>query len=300
MKYIIAGKNEASGVVGNDSADLAVYFELGWEVVGSRIDIIRMIKTGEINNDETTIVTIEDRKFMYSSFCKNVISWEDFKSLALSGKLTGCDFTKDWTVERNFLFLNRDGRNEFWENKDSSPQSDSKYFRYYEDYDLITDGFEKNLSYLERIGVDEKFYVANLRFRDHCANRSSPQEWWRSLLSEISKVKGRKIYLVGHGAEKFVLNNNMEYVSRLQDYVTLIQDPRCCDVITSATGTCILAYSASKSPVHLIDHDNVSYVNQNNAVMGGQCSQFLKSPIFRYSRTDISAAGIQKILNSLR
>jgi hypothetical protein len=299
MKYIIAGKNIAKGVLGNDSADLGTYFELGWEVVGSRLDAIRLLKTGKIINFDTTIVTIEDRIFMYSAFYDNVISWQEFLRRHKSGEIFPTDSVSDWTVERNFSFLNLDKKCEFWENLDPSPTSNSRYARHDEDYDLITDGFVTNKEYLND-ACNEMFYVANIRLRDHCSNRSSPESWWKLLLTELSSQKSRNIYLVGQGAEKFVLDNRMHHVSKLQDYVTLIQDPRCADVISTATGTCLLAYAASKSPVHLIDHSNVSYVNQNNAVMGGVCSQFLKSPIYRYNSDDITSLGIEKILKRLR
>ena len=294
MKYIIAGKNEAAGKVGNDSSQLGTYFELGWEVVGSRLDAIKLLKTGKLINDETTIVTVEDRMFMYTSIFKNVISWDEFKTLNKS--LNKVD---DWTAQQNFSFLNTNNSNEFWENNDNSVQANSRYSRYEEDYDEITNGFTKNDSFLKSLSDDETFYVACLRFRDHCNFRSSPVEWWTALLNKIVSETNKRIFLIGHGSENFEKNDMMKHVSRLQDYVTLIQDPRCRAVIAQSTGTCGLAFSASKAPVHWIDHANVSFINENNPVMGGTCAFFLKSPVYRYSSTDIDEIGINKILSRI-
>ena len=157
MKYIIAGKNTAAGVKGNDSADLRVYFELGWEVVGSRLDAIKLLKTGALSNDDTTIVTVNDRKFMYSSIFKHVISWEEFLALVNARNLNEFDTFEDWTQTRQFSFLNLSGDFEFWENRDASFHANSRYSRYEEDYDEITNGFTKNDSFLENLENHSKF-----------------------------------------------------------------------------------------------------------------------------------------------
>ena len=299
MKYIIAGKNTAAGVKGNDSADLGVYFELGWEVVGSRLDAIKLLKTGVLSKDDTTIVTISDRKFMYSSIFKHVISWEEFLALVNARSLNEFDTFEDWTQTRQFSFLNLNGDFEFWENRDASIHANSRYSRYEQDYKEIVDGFEKNKSVLEDLREDDSYYVACLRFRDHCESRSSPMIWWNQLLDSLIKETGKKIFLVGAGAEKFVKEDKVKHVQKLQDYVTLIQDLRCKAVIAQSTGTCGLAFTASKVPVHWIDHTNVSFINQNNAVMGGACAMFLKSPVYRYGSDDINEIGINKILSRI-
>ena len=63
MNYLILSKNINEGVVGDDSSSLAEYFELGWEVVGSRMDFIAKLNLGLIDKKTTTIVTIKDRMF---------------------------------------------------------------------------------------------------------------------------------------------------------------------------------------------------------------------------------------------
>ena len=295
MKYIIAGKSEAKGIKGDDSHELNKYFELGWEVVGSRLDSIRYLKTGKLNNDDTTIVTIKDRMFMYSSIFKNVMSYNDFLENKENGKLIDPKI-EDWVEKLDFLFLNNDKNSLFWENYDSSVRSNSKYSRYNEDYDEITNGFEKNYSILEKLKKNEKYYVACLRFRDHCDFRSSPQEWWDNLFKKMIEKSEAKIFLVGHGSERFIKNDNMKYIEKLQDYVTLIQDDRCKAVIAQSTGTCGLAFSASKAPIHWIDHANVSFIYENNAVMGGNCAIFTKNHIFKYGSDKMNENGINEII----
>lgn len=300
MRYIVAGKNNAAGIKGNDSSNLAVYFELGWEVVGSRLDAIKFLKTGKFLNDETTIVTIADRMFMYSSIFKNVISWEELVRRINSKEIGIFDTIEDWTQTRQFSFLNLNKDFEFWENRDASPESNSRYSRYEEDHEEITNGFAKNEKFLNDLNHNEKYYVVCLRFRDHDSVRSSPPDWWSQLLEKIYFETNRKIFLVGHGAESFIKNDFMIHVPKLQDYVTLIQDSRCKAVIAQSTGTCGLAFSASKAPVHWIDHTNVSFINQNNAVMGGNCAMFLKETVYRYGSSDMNEKGVEKILSRIK
>ena len=299
MNYIIAGKNDAAGISGNDSADLAVYFELGWEVVGSRLDAIKLLRTNKISNENTTIVTIDDRKFMYTSMFKNVISWDEFRKRHINGEIGMFDTVEDWTQIRQFSFLNPNRDFEFWENRDASPQANSRYSRYEQDYDYIVNGFTKNDEITKVLEENEQYYVACLRFRDHCNFRSSPEEWWSFLLNKITNETGRKVFLVGHGSEKFVKNEKMKHVKKLQDYVTLIQDNRCKSVVSTSTGTLVLALTASKSPVHWVDHADVSFIPENNAVMGGNCARFLKSKLYRYGSVDITLDGINRILSRI-
>jgi hypothetical protein len=300
MRYIITGKNTVSGTKGNDSADLAIYFELGWEVVGSRLDAIKLLKTGALSNDDTTIVTVNDRKFMYSAIFNNVISWEEFLGRVNLRNIKMFDTVEDWTQTRQFSFLNPNGDFEFWENRDASVLANSKYSRYEQDYNEIVDGFEKNGAILEELEEDESYYVACLRFRDHCEFRSSPMMWWNQLLDRMIEETGKKIFLVGAGAENFVKSNKVKHVPRLQDYVTLIQDSRCKAVIAQSTGTLVLALTATKAPLHWVDHANVSFINENNAVMGGTCARFLQTDLYRYGADDINLDGIDKIMSRVR
>ena len=101
MNYIILGKALNKGTINNDSSELSVYFELGWEVVGSRMDIIKQINGNQLDIKNTTLVTVEDRKFMYEKIFPNVISYEKFLEVKTSD-----DSVSDWTITRNFSFLN--------------------------------------------------------------------------------------------------------------------------------------------------------------------------------------------------
>lgn len=292
MKYIIAGKSELPGIPGNDTQDLNKYFELGWEVVGSRIDLIRLRNTGCINQDTTTIVTAEDRKFMYQRLFKNVISWAEFKN---TGSFD--DILHDYPKAQDFLFLNQDKKNTFWEDNDPSLNGNKKYFRYNEDYYDITEGFLTNTSFLEKhIKENERFIVACIRFRDHCPGRNSKVDWWELFLKR-AKETNNKVFVVGKTTEKFCDGKSVIHVEKLANYVSLIQHPGCKSVVAQSTGTALLAYSASKSKIYLVDPGNVAgSVRVNNAVMGGNCSVFTKADIIKLRGAAANKNAIEVIL----
>jgi hypothetical protein len=73
MKYYILSHNLVL-----ESELLEQYWELGWEIGLSRVHIINKLLNNEINNEEVTIVTLNDRMFLYSKIFKNVLSYEEF------------------------------------------------------------------------------------------------------------------------------------------------------------------------------------------------------------------------------
>lgn len=278
MKYIILGKNNAQGIVGNDSSDLSEYFELGWESVGSRIDFISLVNQKLINEEEYTAVTIKDRMFMYTSFFKNVISYEEFSKKNISKN----DII-DWTLIRNFNFLDA---NKFVDLKTQ------KYIRHEEDYNEIFNGFTLN----ENLHQEEKFIVVCIRHRDHCSYRNSDVNFYKLLIKKL-KLKIKNIFVVGKGNEEFCLKNNCFYVEKLQDYVTLIKNKNCAALVSQATGTVALSFTSATCPIYMIDHSKVSDLEGNNAVLGGKCIQFCSKPIKVFF--EINQETIDKIFDNI-
>jgi len=255
MKYIILGKNISEGIVGNDSEDLAKYFELGWEIVGSRIDFISLLNQNFISEENFTVVTIKDRMFMYQSFFKNVISYEEFLIKNIDKKNI-----IDWTEQRDFKFLNA---NYFVD------QKTKKYVRFYEDYEKIFNGFVLNQS----LKQNENFVVMCIRHRDHCSYRNSDIDFYKNLVDEVKKMV-KNVFIVGKGNESFCKNNGCIYLNNLQDYVTLIKDNNCLGLVTQSTGPACLALVCAECPIYILDHSMASDLSGNNAVLGGQCIHF--------------------------
>ena len=283
MKYIILGKALNKGTINNDSSELSVYFELGWEVVGSRMDIIKQINGNQLDIENTTLVTVEDRKFMYKSFYPKVISYEEFLNIKTSN-----DIIDDWTINRNFSFLNA---------YDDYVDKVTKEYKYINrDFDTIFNGFNLSNSTLPTNNED-RFIVLALRYRDHNSHKNADENFFSRMVEEIKSKITKNIYIVGYGSEKFSHKNECIYVDRLVDFVNLIKDKNCISLISQSTGTVCLYFLCSVAPIHLLDHTKCSEINGDNAVLGGKCIHFYQNGMTPYY--DLSENTLNKILSSL-
>ena len=262
MRYIILGKALMKGTCNNDSSDLTVYFELGWEVVGSRMDIIKLISTNMVDPTNTTLVTVEDRKFMYNAFFNNVISYEEFVKIK-----TLNDSVEDWTQIRNFSFLNA--------YHDYVDLTTKEYKYRNRDFNLIFNGF--NLTNSKFPDVDEPFIVLALRYRDHNGIKNANEFFFKKMVQEIKEKITKNIYIVGYGSENFCSENDCIYVDKLVDYVNLIKHDKCISLISQSTGTLCLALLCSVTHIHLLDHTGCSDIRGDNAVLGGVCVHFYQN-----------------------
>jgi|688.fasta_scaffold390275_2 hypothetical protein len=284
MKYIILGKALNKGTVNNDSSDLSVYFELGWEVVGSRMDIIKLINNNTIDTENTTLVTVEDRKFMYEKFYKKVISYEKFLNVK-----TPMDTVLDWTIDRNFSFLDA--------YSDYVDVTTKKYKYFDRDFEMIFNGFNLTNSIFPN-NQDSKFVVLALRYRDHNRHKNADESFFKKMVKEIKEKITKNIYIVGYGSEKFSDENDCIYVNKLVDFVNLIKHKNCISLISQSTGTVCLSFLCSVAPIHLLDHTSCSEINGDNAVLGGKCIHFFQNGMTPHY--DLTNNTLNKIITSLK
>jgi hypothetical protein len=272
MNFIILGKSLRKGTIGSDSSDLSVYFELGWEVVGSRIDIINLINQNLLSESDTVLVTSEDRKFMYTKFYKNTITYEEFQRVKKDD-----DIVHDWTQERNFRFLN--AYNNFVD-------LDTKKYKYYDrDHELIFNGYDLDGSKFKN--YSEKFIVLSLRFREHNSHKNALTNVFDFLVDNLKKTVTKNIFVVGYGSDDFCKRNDCVYIENLQDYVSLIKNKNCISLISQSTGTLCLALTSSETHIQLIDHTMCSDIEGDNAVLGGKCMHFFSNGMTTYYSLDI-------------
>jgi hypothetical protein len=289
MNYIILGKSLKKGVSGNDSSTLSNYFELGWEVVGSRFDFIKLIKTHSYHQlRDYTMVTSEDRVFFYSKLFHNVISYDEFKNL----NLTNSDTVDDWTITR------MPGRaNQFSFNSTSTfIDKNGKYVRHDEDYEELFNGFDLSKSTIEK---PDKYIVLNLRSRDHnnYKNFSHDSNFYKNLIKKIKSQLTENIFVVGYGTESFCLENKCTYVEKLVDFVSLIKDKkRCISNISQTTGTVALSILCSETPIHILDNTGASDLTGNEAILGGKPLQLCKDKIILY--TELNDDTIDEIIET--
>lgn len=283
MVYIILGKQLRKGTIGDDSSDLTTYFELGWEVVGSRFDIIDLLQQRLISEQNVTLVTTKDRKFFYTKFYSNTIVYDDFLQ-----KVKKDDIVHDWTKKLNFNFLDPDGKFLNLETK--------KYIHHDRDYELIFNGFD--LSDSKLVDFPDIFIVVCLRQRDHSSGKNSNFEHFEFLISMLKEHITKNIFVIGYGTEEFCKKNECVYLDRLVDFVTLIKNKNCITFISQSTGPFCLALTCSETHIQLIDHSECSEINGNNAVLGGKCVHFFSNGITPYYSSDKST--MEKIFNKTK
>jgi len=266
MKYMILGKDDLKGTHGSDSskdADINKYWELGWETVGSRIDFISFYNQELWDQERMTAVAIEDRMFMYTKMCKNVISYSDFKKLNVPKE----DIIFD--IPANHMKCR-------FTTKAFLKPGTSDYYRKEEDRELIFNEFDLD----QTISPEKEFVTMCIRRRDWCANRNSSIPFFQRLVDSIKDH--HPIYVAGKGNEEFCEQNGINFIEKLKDYVSLIKNKKCLSLVTQSTGLALLALTCAETDVHLIDHSKCSDLYGNHAISGGKCIQFLKGEIYPY------------------
>lgn len=284
MKYIILSKDMKKGKPGDDidtTSGIKEYFELGWESIGSRFDFIASYNQGLIDENNTTVVTIEDRMFMYSKFFKNVISYDEFKNIDVKEIDIIIDYPESFpqvTAYYPELFSDKNDKN--------------KYFRKKEDQDLIFNGFDID----DAIKPESSFVVMCIRHRDWCKDRNSDLSFWQKLVNGINGA--HDIFVVGKNNENFCFENNITYIPKLRDYVSLIKNKNCKGVILQSTGTAVLALTCSESDIYFVDHAKVSSLHNNaSPICGSRQIHFFTGGLFPYY--DLSDKTVTSILKGV-
>jgi len=267
VKYLIVSKDIVSGTHNDDSGNMYEYFELGWETVGSRFDVIALYNQGKLNPNEVTIVTVKDRMFFYTKFYPSVIDYQHFLSLNIPEE----DIIDDWTKDHTSLRFCSDP---------NFSDGNGRYIRHEEDKDLIFDGWDLE----NALEPDRPFLVLGIRWRAWCNNRNSDIFLFQKLLRKVrSRSRDLPMYVVGRGMEQFCEINSVAYVDKLRDFVSLVKNKNCLSLVSQSTGTALLALTCAETDVHIIDPTNASDIMGRNAVLGGKPVQFLTKDLNVYN-----------------
>lgn len=288
MRYIITGKNIRKGVIGDDIDDNAdlfhEYFELGWEVISSRLFAIRMLREGNISIDDT-IVTVGDRMFMYTKIFKNVISYKKFRTMNIEENNI-LDLAKYSSLDNHFISTQDI-------NKDGIVDIHAKYSRFYDDYDFIVNFDFADISHLP---IDNDYYCVCLRYRSHTPGRNSPDTFWDDFLKKMKQMN-KIVFVVGYGAESKCDGKNIIHIEKLSEYASLINGKKCKSTIGVPTGTITLAFFCCTNKLFILDHAHCSneILKVNNPLIGGESIRFMDIP-YNFVTNDFN---VDKIINKI-
>lgn len=256
MKYIIVNKSKKNGSAGDDSACLEEYFELGWELMVTRIQVINMLIDQVIKKDDC-IVTCEDRKFLYTKIFKNVIDINEVSDInAVKNKIDLVDTCFE-TVHSDMY--------------DNLSKSKSKIL-------------DIDYSNLDNFNINNKYICMQIRLRDHDFKRNGDLNFQINFLNELN-VKGYTVFVGGKNSEKYCKNKNSIYVDKLRDWFSLVHNKNCLAVTgpTSGFSSGSITLASVGAKLLVTDPTNISKLSifGVHPLFLGKCVNFTNMP-FKY------------------
>ena len=248
-RYIIAGK----GDIYNDNSDLTKYFELGWEVSTTHVDIKYLYSIGYLDVDDI-IVTSDDRKFFYEGLFNNVISWNEY--ITSKNNILDVIDLVDNTI--NFHHNKPNDKNLIWDTITYIPNEIISNFNY------------------DNININNKQYVClAYRSRNHSNNRNMNDEYFTYLINSALEIN-YDVYVIGVGGEKFANNTNVFYVN-LKEGCTLLNNENCKYIISTMTGTANLTFfcNSLKTQSFILDL-GMNRSDGSNRIISGNCLNMRK------------------------
>jgi hypothetical protein len=243
-RYLVAGKDLKTGVPGSDSSNSDEYFELGWEVTTTYLQLVHGRRHGTFT-DSDVVVTASGREFLYRSSFSTVISYTEFRQLGVEAgrvldlvKRTSELYSGDTWLRKlrlRALYLR-------W----------FHFWRYRIRYRHFKNGLPMETASIGPFPVAEEFLCICIRFRDHQPQRNLPKAYLGSLLDAVSD---RRCYLVGYGAEDLI-RHSRHSVCSLAEFAALVQSRNCAAVIGTMTGPIQLAQMIHPNRLFVFDLDD--------------------------------------------
>lgn len=266
MTYIITGTGQKS-----DIGTTEKYTELGWELMVSRLAYIRDLHKG-IWTPEDTVVTIGDRKFLYSKIAKNVI---DFEELIETEDVFR--YTEDHVCKAEDL----------GELHDDYLCKRIDHYKYQEHKCDILKVDYSNVE--EKYQIQERFSGALVRIRNWCPERNLNDCNYTLVINEL-KSKYKQVFVFGIGSERFWKDKNVIYIDNLQDWASVMHHPLCDVIVAPASGGSAVCQICCNSNLLLIQ--NCLYLCER--------SPLHFSPSVTFTNLKIKLISPQMIIQALR
>lgn len=259
MKYYIVGKTSEKGPTYEDSGDLNSYYELGWELMMTHVRVKKLKHLGVFEDNDVVVTTNNDRKFLYTTEFKNVISWSEFINLGINENIIDL-------VNLSITDGHKDMVNDL-----------------IQDNELINKLCSFEVDSQTKLKIKNKFVCLQFRKRVHSSERNLDENFFKEIINLIVEDYGLDVYVMGLGSELFCDNKKIFYVN-LKQFATLINDENCILFYSTMSGPAHLSnFFTSKKTKHIVnDISNCRYGNdslKNHPLYMGD--------IFNYSRANI-------------
>ena len=253
------------GIKGDDTGNLTQYFELGWELIVSRLCLISMIKEGHFDPEKDTVVTNSSREFLYSKFCKNVIAFEHFENINFSPEDKVFDLVQEVVLAGGYGVNNSAPK--LWGVSAINAEEPYKYTLKeapeIQQFDLLD---------IKNVLKDDSDYICFvIRKRDWCDHRNLTEEQINKCL-QYAKQKNLTVYIMGKGTESYSAPENKVHHINLQEMATLINNDKCKALLTTLTGGSVIRFFTGTC--RMITFDLGSEYNPKTPLWGGDMIVF--------------------------
>jgi hypothetical protein len=259
MKYYIVGKSENfTATKEKDTDSLEKYWELGWEIGVSRVAIIQKLLNNEISNEDTTVVTLKDRMFMYQSIFKNVISYEDFINLNHSDiEIVTSLSEHDYMIENHMYPVDMSNTKLIEKILDTKKE-------------VITENLSK------------PFFMIHYRERPWCNYRNISHDDYIRIIEKINSL-GFDFFVYGKNSESIGKKYNKKELT-LSEANTYLSHDNCVGVIGPLSGGTMISVLSCKKTHHVLD---VGFQNRNDhPLYHGIATNFIGANIINYNFVD--------------
>jgi len=264
MRYIIVAKNVYQGDSVNDVPNPLEVTEIATELIITRLKLIDLLQTGQITKEDC-VVTVEERKCLYTKFFNNVIDYQYFLTL---------------NVHENSIIdlleigvFHRMAGGNVWERE--IPYKPF-YQNWERDKNLITNVDWSNVSDYD---LSKPFVALVIRKRGAWTEKNMSHEFWVDLLS---KLYDNNISVFVFGKETNIFSNDkVQYIKNYQDWCTIVKHKNCkhvCSTMTGGVYPCLI-FGNSNTEMTIIDNTFLMSKHGGDPSFYDNCINFSKIKI---------------------
>lgn len=254
MKYIVVGEGTKDNIGSTEK-----YTELGWELMVTRLAFIRDLNLGLWNKNDT-VVTLSDRKFLYSKLC-NVISTSDFNPQNIDTVFSyadNADFVDYVKMTKTLEELHGSyvkGLINQYKHISDKPQILAV------DYEDVESKFN----------IKENFVGVLVRTRNWCPERNTDENEAKNIINNLLSMY-KKVFIFGLGSKHLADGERVIYLDTLREWASIMHSKFCDCIIGVGSGGSMICQICCNSTLVLIP--NGGPVCQRHPLYYSSCVSF--------------------------
>lgn len=261
MKYIILGKSDGFDATrNNDSDSVGQYWELGAEIGIGRNIIVSELYNNNINDNDTTIVTIKDRMFLYQDIFKNVISYDEFLSLNIDRNFVNATLISPhlYNIATNNIV-----------NKE----------------DILLTNLLLKVKTTNILEPNKNFYIIHYRERLRGDDRNIKNTDYDNIINKLIDL-GYDFFIYGKNSSNIASKYGKTELT-LSEAVSYMKLEKCFGFVGPLSGGSMIALLSCKSTHHILDVANQNNeTTENNHLFHNDKNNFINSKIINHKNVE--------------